>query len=40
MLTKTYPHLRLLVEPHTARDHPEFEKLVVVEKGASCGMPG
>ncbi|KAL7420175.1 NADH kinase pos5 [Cryptotrichosporon argae] len=25
-----YPHLRLLVEPHTARDHPSFSELVVV----------
>ncbi|BEJ08325.1 hypothetical protein CcaverHIS641_0504100 [Cutaneotrichosporon cavernicola] len=32
MLTKTYPQLRLLVEPHTARDHPEFDQLVVVDK--------
>ncbi|KAL1407715.1 NADH kinase pos5 [Vanrija albida] len=29
-LTTTYPHLRLLVEAHTARDHPDFENLYVV----------
>ncbi|EIW72658.1 hypothetical protein TREMEDRAFT_41900 [Tremella mesenterica DSM 1558] len=31
-LTTRYPHLRLIVEPHTARDHPEFHDLTVVEK--------
>ena len=32
-LTERYPQLQLVVEPHTARDHPEFEDLVVVERG-------
>lgn len=33
-LAKTAPHLNLLVEPHTARDHPSHaDKLTVVEQG-------
>ncbi|WWC58561.1 uncharacterized protein I303_101104 [Kwoniella dejecticola CBS 10117] len=28
-LHSTYPHLRLIVEPHTATDHPEFDDLIV-----------
>ncbi|KAK6905621.1 hypothetical protein I203_106451 [Kwoniella mangroviensis CBS 8507] len=34
-----YPHLRLIVEPHTALDHPQFEDLIVTTPGDEGLLP-
>ena len=33
-LTTTYPHLRIIVEPHTAEQHPEYPDLIVTNGDA------
>nr|XP_019049143.1 NADH kinase [Kwoniella bestiolae CBS 10118]OCF28073.1 NADH kinase [Kwoniella bestiolae CBS 10118] len=38
-LRKNYPRLRLIVEPHTALDHPEFEDLIVTSPGDEALLP-
>lgn len=34
-----YPHLRLIVEPHTAMDHPSFDNLIVASPGDQASLP-
>lgn len=34
-----YPHLRLIVEPHTAMDHPSFDNLIVASPGDQALLP-
>ncbi|WWC86162.1 uncharacterized protein L201_001035 [Kwoniella dendrophila CBS 6074] len=38
-LRQHYPHLRLIVEPHTALDHPEFEDLIITSPGDEGLLP-
>ncbi|WVQ71245.1 hypothetical protein IAR50_000770 [Cryptococcus sp. DSM 104548] len=34
-----YPHLRLIVEPHTAQDHPSFDNLIVASQEEQSFLP-
>ncbi|OXG25877.1 NADH kinase [Cryptococcus neoformans Tu259-1] len=34
-----YPHLRLIVEPHTAMDHPSVDNLIVASPGDQASLP-
>nr|XP_031861297.1 uncharacterized protein CI109_003269 [Kwoniella shandongensis]KAA5528369.1 hypothetical protein CI109_003269 [Kwoniella shandongensis] len=38
-LREHYPHLRLIVEPHTAVEHPAFEDLIVTSTGDEALLP-
>ncbi|OCF32789.1 NADH kinase [Kwoniella heveanensis BCC8398] len=38
-LRAVYPHLRLIVEPHTAQDHPGYEDLIVTTPGDEALLP-
>ncbi|WVQ85409.1 hypothetical protein IAT38_007574 [Cryptococcus sp. DSM 104549] len=38
-LREHYPHLRLIVEPHTASDHPSFEDLIVATPEDLAALP-
>ncbi|ORX34286.1 ATP-NAD kinase-like domain-containing protein [Kockovaella imperatae] len=38
-LTSAFPHLRIIVEPHTAQDHPEFEDLIITAESDTALLP-
>ncbi|KAK8865848.1 hypothetical protein IAR55_000996 [Kwoniella newhampshirensis] len=38
-LREHYPHLRLIVEPHTALEHPAFEDLIITSAGDEGLLP-